>query len=121
MGNFLDSPLKDHTGGTSTIKTWQFILVLTCSLYLGKKILNLVILKVKQSRNSKIAKALRHDRDSKKFSFEPVDQKTSALIIESDCHRLRELLHEGTLTSVQLVNFYSQRSYKIGRALNLTA
>jgi len=41
-------------------------------------------------------------------------------ILAADCTQLREYLNEGTVTSVQLVNFFGKRSYSIGRKLSLS-
>lgn len=61
-----------------------------------------------------------NERNSKKYEFK-TSGKDIDHIINLDVKQLREGLVKGTFTSVDLVSIFGQRSYQIGRALNLSA
>jgi hypothetical protein len=92
------------------MKIWHILV-----LYFGLRFLVLfakwVHYKYKQVLNSRIAKKLLSDRNSKQFKFESIDQSLQDLLIEADVHTIRDKLMDGTVTSVQLVNFFGQRSH----------
>lgn len=59
-------------------------------------------------------------RNSKHFKFAAVSSEHASIMMNSDVHTLREHLFKGTFTSVDLVNFFGDRSQTIGRQLCLS-
>lgn len=60
------------------------------------------------------------ERNNKVFEFKPVDEKVSQMLLDLDVHGIRQGLLDSKFTSEDLVNFYGNRCYTIGRDLCLT-
>ena len=76
--------------------------------------------KQKNTRIMKLAKDTREKRDSKIWEFK-LDGVDVDKILGLNVVELREGLIDGEFKSVDLVNVFGERSYRIGRVLNLSA
>jgi hypothetical protein len=77
----------------------------------------MIHMKIKQNRNSNLAKEIRLNRDTKIFMFDTLLEEKKILLEEKHCDvtQLREYLLSSKLTSVDLVNYYGARTLEIGR------
>ena len=123
---FLEKPFGDHLrlffdSANFDVQTWKVLLVGAFLFFRIGSIIRFIIYKCKQRGNAKIAKQILHERNSKAYKFEDVDEKVVQLVKEATCSKLRELLHAEKVTSLQLVHFYGFRCYTKGRNLKLSA
>ena len=64
-----------------------------------------------------IARRLRAERDAGKYDFKKVKPEHAKIMISADCTTIRQHLMKGTFTSVDLVNFFGERSQRVGRMI----
>ena len=121
MGNlfsWLDSYLnKEENKG---LKVYHLFIFGFIGLWLLRKTFSFMMWKARNIKNRRNAREMIEERNSKKFEFKPVDAEITKILKVADCTRLKEELDKGTFTSVDLVNYYGQRCYTIGRELCLS-
>ena len=72
--------------------------------------------------NKAISRRIQRWKKLATFEFEEVgDERLRTRLLGMDIGQLREKLMDGTVTSLQLVHFFANRCYTIGRELNLSA
>lgn len=97
------------------------LIYLLVTLWVSYKIYVWVVFFYKRSQNKKKEQAVKERRASKVFKFDPVDSKLKDIILKSSIQQLVDGQFQKRFTSYQIVTVFSERAYRIGRKLWLTA
>ena len=116
MGNVWYSSLIKED---AKVKVWHAVVILVC-IWFFIKFLRFLAYRFRIMKNKGHANRMLAERNNKVFTFDPVDPKIAESLLTLDVHGVRQGLLEGKFSSVDLVNFYGQRCYTIGRDLCLT-
>jgi hypothetical protein len=97
-----------------------YFLYAVIGIYFTHNMFRLISWKYRNIQNKANAKKMLEDRDAKNFKFESVSKDMADTLLKSDVTEIRAMLMKGSVSSVELVNFYGARCQSIGRELCLS-